>query len=193
DASGRIISIDNRWVNAGERKTSGIEMDLNAKGDIFSGRWDYNLNVSYLLQDKKRIRTNLPFEDDEVGIHTRRNIPLEWKFTNRVGYTQGDWRHTLTHIFRDSYLDEVPVGVAAGVVTPVNYDPTVDAYNIFNYSVTYSGIENVVATFGIKNVLDTDPPFTAHQNDFSPGAAFDPRVADPRGRAFTLLVEYKFL
>ena len=192
DDTGRIVAIDNRWVNAGERKTSGVEMDLNAKGDIFEGSWDYNLNVSYLIEDKKRIRVNLPFEEDEVGKHTRRNIPLEWKLTNRLGFTQGDLRHTLTHVYRDGYVDEVPPGVAAGVITPINYDPNVDSYNYFNYSLTYSGIENVVATFGIKNVLDTDPPFTAHQNDFSPGAAFDPRVADPRGRAFTFLVEYKF-
>ena len=45
---------------------------------------------------------------------------------------------------------------------------------------------------GVKNLLDTDPPFTAHNLDFAAGAGGDPRVADPRGRAFTLRVNYKF-
>ena len=48
-------------------------------------------------------------------------------------------------------------------------------------------------TFGIKNLFDEDPPFTAHQNDFAAGAAWEPRIADPRGRAYTLLLEYKFM
>jgi iron complex outermembrane receptor protein len=63
---------------------------------------------------------------------------------------------------------------------------------VYNYSVKYDGFEDTQVIFGIKNLFDRDPPFTAHQNDFSPGAAFDPRVADPRGRAVTLQVNYDF-
>ena len=44
----------------------------------------------------------------------------------------------------------------------------------------------------IKNLLDTDPPFTAHATDFVSGAGWDPRVGDPRGRAFVLSASYKF-
>ena len=44
----------------------------------------------------------------------------------------------------------------------------------------------------VRNLLNEDPPFTAHQNDFASGAAWEPRVADPRGRSFALMVEYKF-
>ena len=47
-------------------------------------------------------------------------------------------------------------------------------------------------SFGIKNLTDKDPPFTAHMNDFAAGAAWEPRIADPRGRAYTLLLEYSF-
>ncbi len=47
-------------------------------------------------------------------------------------------------------------------------------------------------TGGIKNLLDTDPPFTAHNLGFAAGAGWDPRVVDPRGRAYTLRVNYKF-
>jgi len=30
------------------------------------------------------------------------------------------------------------------------------------------------------------------ENDFAAGAAWEPRIADPRGRAYSLLVEYRF-
>jgi iron complex outermembrane receptor protein len=63
---------------------------------------------------------------------------------------------------------------------------------LYNYSVAYDGFDNLHLVFGIKNLLDTDPSFSAHQNDYSPGAAFDARIGDPRGRAYTLLMEYDF-
>ena len=46
---------------------------------------------------------------------------------------------------------------------------------------------------GIQNILDTDPPFTAHNVDEVVGAGWDPRVADPRGRSLSVLLKYKFL
>ena len=72
------------------------------------------------------------------------------------------------------------------------YDGEVGSYLIYNYSVRYMALEDWDVTFGIKNLFDRDPPFTAHQNDYSPGAAFDPRVADPRGRSYTLQLTYNF-
>lgn len=192
DGSGTLVAIDNRWVNAGERITQGLEIGVLANGLYGGGKWDYIFNASYLIKDKKRIRINLPYDANEVGKHTTRNIPLRWKFTNQFRVTFDEWQHSLTHIYRDSYQDELPKGLERGIVYPVNWDPTVDSYSTFNYSLAYSGLDNIGITFGIKNLFDTDPPFTAHRNDFSPGAGFDPRVADPRGRAYTVLLTYKF-
>ena len=67
-----------------------------------------------------------------------------------------------------------------------------EPYGVWNYSVSWTGIDKLRLTFGIKNLADKDPPFTAHQNDFASGAGWEPRVADPRGRAYTMLVEYNF-
>ena len=46
---------------------------------------------------------------------------------------------------------------------------------------------------GIQNLFDKDPPFTAHNVDDVVGAGWDPRVADPRGRALSFQVKYKFM
>jgi iron complex outermembrane receptor protein len=50
----------------------------------------------------------------------------------------------------------------------------------------------VSLTAGIQNLFDKNPPFTAHNVDEVVGAGWDPRVADPRGRAYTLLAKYTF-
>ena len=53
-------------------------------------------------------------------------------------------------------------------------------------------MENLKATFGIRNLLNTDPPFTLAYLDYGGGSGWEPRVADPRGRAFNLMFEYTF-
>jgi iron complex outermembrane receptor protein len=53
-------------------------------------------------------------------------------------------------------------------------------------------MENLKATFGIRNLLNTDPPFTVRYLDDGDGAGWEARVADPRGRSFNLLLEYRF-
>ena len=56
----------------------------------------------------------------------------------------------------------------------------------------YSGIKNLTITAGIKNLLNTDPPFSVtYDTNTGAGSSWEPRVADPRGRAYTLRVEYR--
>ncbi len=48
-------------------------------------------------------------------------------------------------------------------------------------------------TAGVKNLFDTDPPFAiTYDTNTGSGSSWDPRVADPRGRAFTMNVDVKF-
>ncbi|WP_371193713.1 TonB-dependent receptor domain-containing protein [Glaciecola sp. SC05] len=189
---GSIAAIDRRFINAGGRETSGIEIGVVTKGELWDGTWGLNFNASYLIEDRVQERDNAPFGPNLVGTHSRGNIPLRWKHTLSLNYAYGDFNHTLTQVFRAGYDDETPPGVASGEANPPLYDETVDSYLIYNYSMNYTGFDDIELIVGVKNLFDTDPPFTAHQNDFSPGAAFDPRVADPRGRAYTVQLNYNF-
>jgi len=200
DGSGNIVAIDRRFINAGGRETSGVDLRIATKG-VFSGnKWSINFNGSYLIEDIKQERDDSPFGDNLVGTHSRGNIPIRWKHTLSGNYSVGDFTHTLTQIYRHSYDDETPPGIRSCNADPTcdfrdfapNYDYKVNSYTIYNYSLRYGGFEGFDITAGIKNLLDQDPSFTAHQNDFSPGAAFDPRVASPRGRSYTLQVNYNF-
>ncbi len=192
DSEGNLVTIDSRYINAGERQTSGIEVGMQANGELNEGLWSVNFNGSYLIEDKKKLLDNAPWGENLVGTHSRGNIPLRWKHTVTFNYAKGDFAHSLTQIYRHSYDDETPPGVRSGEADPLYYDGEVGSYLIYNYSVRYMALEDWDVTFGIKNLFDRDPPFTAHQNDYSPGAAFDPRVADPRGRSYTLQLTYNF-
>ncbi len=171
----------------------GVEVDANLSGELAGGRWSVNLNGSYIHQFQTKALESLPYSRNLVDRYVRYfNLPISWKHTLNFSYSRGNWSHSLIQIHRDGYYDEPPVSVANGSFIPAGWKPRVEGYTTYNYNVTWTGIEDLKLGFGIKNLLNQDPPFTAHQNDFAAGAAWEPRIADPRGRAYTLLAEYKF-
>lgn len=193
DSSGEVVAIDRRFINSGGSLMRGIEVDANLNGTLAGGRWSVNLNGSYIHQFRTKALESLPYSDNLADRYVRFfNLPISWKHTLSFSYSRGDWTHNLIQIHRDGYQDEPPISVANGSFIPPNWKPRVENYTTYNYSVSWTGIEDLKLTFGIKNLLNQDPPFTAKMNDFSAGAGWEPRIADPRGRAYSLLVEYRF-
>jgi len=69
----------------------------------------------------------------------------------------------------------------------------VKPYSLYGLSFAYRGVRNTTVTAGIKNLFNTDPPFSAvYDTNTGAGSSWEPRVADPRGRAYTLRVDYRF-
>jgi iron complex outermembrane receptor protein len=194
DPQGNLVGIDQRWLNAGERITRGLEIGARTNGRFGNGLWAAGIDGSRLLAKKSRATTNAPFGPSEVGqfVFTG-DLGLKWKHTAYVTYKQGDWSGMLQNIYRSGYKDQVLPGVANGLVTPPNWNPDVKAYSIFNASVSYTGIKNITLTGGIKNLFDQDPPFSVtYDSNTGAGSSWEPRVADPRGRSFTITANYKF-
>lgn len=193
NASGDVTAIDRRFINSGGTLMRGVELDANLIGELAGGNWVIHLNGSYLDSFRERSLSNVPYGPNKVGEYVQfYNLPLKWKHTLSFGWAKGDWAHTLTQVYRSGYKDEEPVSVASGSYIPVNWNPDVDDYILYNYSLSWTGMEYMKVGFTVRNLLNTDPPFTAHQVDFASGAAWEPRVADPRGRSFNLTVEYRF-
>lgn len=193
DASGAVVAIDRRYINSGGSLTRGVELDLNLRGEMAGGNWTLGLNGSYIDTFKTKPLESLPYTRSLVGDYVRYfNLPIRWKHTLSFSWTRGAWTHSLAQLYRDEYYDEIPLSVANGSFVPSGWQQKVDSYTTYNYSLQYTGFDKLRLVFGVKNLLDTDPPFTAHWNDYSAGAAWEPRIADPRGRAYSMLVEYKF-
>ena len=194
DASNTLVAVDTRWVNAGESITKGIDVNARANGRVAGARWGVVLEGSYLLEKKSRLIASAPFGGSEVGVFSRAgDLGLRWKHSLTGTYSRGPWTGTLVQQYRAGYKDAVLPGVANGSVVPADWNPDVKAYTLYNASVSYTGIKNMGLTFGIKNLLDKDPPFSAaYDGNTGAGSSWEPRVADPRGRAFTFQIDYKF-
>ena len=174
------------FVNADGDIARGTDVSAQANGRILAGTWKASLEGTYFESRRSRVFASQPYIE-YAGQWGSRDITPRWKHQLGFTYTQGPWSGTLSQSFTKGYLDEKPLGVI-----PPGFNPMVDDYITYNLAVSYTGIKNVTLNAGIRNLLNTDPPFTAHNVDFAAGAGWDPRVADPRGRAFRLSATYKF-
>lgn len=194
-ATGQLAIIDQRWLNAGERITRGVEVGARLNGKFSTGAlWSMGLDGSRLLEKKSRATRNSEFGESEIGrfLFTG-DLGLKWKHSAYVTYKYGNWSGMLQNIYRSGYTDQVLPGVASGRIVPSEYEAKVDDYSIFNLTATYSGFQNLSLTAGIKNLTDEDPPFAiTYDSNTGAGSSWEPRVADPRGRSFTLMATYKF-
>ena len=192
--TGAIVAIDTRNVNAGETSTKGIDIGAKVNGPLMSGKFSASVDGSYLIEKKSRLLVSAPWGPSEIANFTRAgDLGLRWKHAASFTYTQGDWSGSLWQFYRSGYKDAVLPGVANGSVVPPNWNPTVDSYTTYTLSVTYTGIKKLSLTAGVKNLFDQDPPFSAaYDTNTGAGSSWEPRVADPRGRSFTLLAKYTF-
>ncbi|MEY4924519.1 MAG: hypothetical protein RL598_1038, partial [Verrucomicrobiota bacterium] len=193
DSANLISAIDSRWLNAGETSTKGIE--YNARGDfeVYGGKLVADLNVTQLIEKKSRLLASAPWGNSEIGRFTRASdIGLKWKYSASTSYRKGKWTGRVSQLYRAGYMDYVAPGVLAGLVTPANWKPKVGEYITYNASLTYRWSKDLTVIAGLKNLFNTEPPFSvAYDTNTGAGSSWEPRIADPRGRAFTLSVDYK--
>jgi iron complex outermembrane receptor protein len=192
-----ITKIDVRPINAGETETTGVEYTARGDMDIWGGKLIGDINVSQLLKKRSKLIATAPFGASEVGRFTRySDIGLKWKYTASVSYKKGKWTSRLSQLYRAGYMDYIPPGILNGTFLPfaTEYNPKVDEYITYNLSLTYRYNKDLTVIAGIKNLFNQDPPFSiAYDTNTGAGSSWEPRIADPRGRAFTLSVQYKFL
>lgn len=174
------------FVNADGDITRGTDLSLQATMNLGGGRLTGTLDGTYIDSHRTRIFSSQPYVET-AGQWNSRDLFVRWKHQLGVTYTRGPWSGTIAQGYTSGYKDERPAGTV-----PAGWNPKVDSYTVYHLSASYTGIKNLTLTAGIKNLFDKDPPFTAHNLDFAAGAGWDPRVADPRGRAYTLRLNYRF-
>jgi len=187
---GTIQYIKAGWINAAGAKTRGIDLGLRGDGK-FEGGWKWSATLDGTWTDSFKFAEieGQPYKE-YVGLFFTRDLYLKWKHSATFSVTKGDWNVLVSNNFASGYKDQLP---NAGKGTPPSgFDPDVSSYTRFGLATTYKGFKNTSITFGVQNLFDRDPPFTAHNVDDVVGAGWDPRVADPRGRAYTLNLSYKF-
>lgn len=189
--NGIITLLDLRADNIGSRRTQGLEVSLRAGFDALGGEFSAGMDGTYLLKKKEKFLPASPYGSSLIGVFTYGgDLGLKWKHNAFLSYTNDDFTFTLSQIFRNGYKNNTAIPRSS---TRPDFNARVKNYVIYNMSASYSIDERFKLTGGIKNLFDTDPPFAiAYDSNSGAGSSWEPRVADPRGRSFTIGVEAKF-
>ena len=193
DASGDLLQIDQTWVNTGGSTTKGVEIVLRGGIDALGGRFNGGLDGTYLTEKTVQVIEGAPTEE-RLGVFSfTDDLGLKWKHNAFVGFERGPWNVALTQIWRAGYKNQELPGIASGAFDAPEFEEKVDRYVIYNLSAGFDVTERLRITGGIKNIFDTEPPFAISYNtNLGSGSSWEPRVADPRGRSFTINVDVKY-
>lgn len=187
---GVITMLDLRADNIGSRRTKGIEVSLRGGFDALGGSISLGMDGTYLVQKKEKFLPTSAYGNSLIGVFTfAGDLGLRWKHNAYITYAKDDFTLSFSQIYRSGYKNQV---LAAALSRP-DYNVDVDAYVIYNLSASVKIADGFKLTGGVKNVFNTDPPFAiTYDSNTGAGSSWEPRVADPRGRSFTISVETRF-
>jgi iron complex outermembrane recepter protein len=194
DGSGNITSLDLQVLNAGGRETQGLELALRGGFDALGGVVTAGLDGTYLLRKREKLLPSSAFGSSLIGRFAfTGDLGLKWKHSAYITYTNDDFMFSFSQLYRDGYTNQALPGIANGTVTRPDFNARVKPYVIYNTSMSIDVQKQFRLTAGIRNLFDKDPPFAiTYDSNTGAGSSWESRVADPRGRSFTLAVETKF-
>lgn len=193
---GVITLVDLRNGNFGSRRTSGIDFSGRAGFDALSGELSLGFDGTLLLDKKEKLLPNLAYTNLRGVFSLAGDLGLKWKHNAWISYQNEGFTLTFSQIYRGSYknfgLPNSLTGPNLSSTRP-DYNREVKTYHTYNLSASQKIAERFMLTLGVKNIFDTDPPFAiTYDSNLGAGSSWEPRVADPRGRSFTVAVEAKF-
>ena len=190
---GYIQYVETPVDNLGDLKTSGIDIDVRGRVDLGGhGRLNLGIAGSYVYSYEAQKYAG-GASTEFVGTGGDGSVPPipKWQHSATAEWVYGNAGVTLEHVFTSGWMESV-----ASVCNNVGGD-CVEGYQVknssrFNMSAMYKGIKDVTMRFGIRNLLDTEPPYTASASFGSHAAGYAASFTDPRGRYFYGSLSYQF-
>jgi iron complex outermembrane receptor protein len=156
--------------NLGEVRTSGYDVTVKASATTGEfGRFQFALDGTYIQSFTEQL-PGLP-ADATAGRYGVYGAVPRWRHYAQLHWQFGPWRATLGQTFQSGLVDAGP--------NPAGELRRVGSYSLWDLQGVYTGWRDTTIALGIRNLFDTDPPYTNSQ--FS---GYDRAYADPHGRTF---------
>jgi iron complex outermembrane receptor protein len=184
DLPGRIVSIDQTYINLGATHIEGLDVEAHYKWPRYGwGRLRLDVSGTYYTRyDFQNLdKTYSGFVGSAFGSPVVGIIP-RWKHYATLTLDTGPWSFTVANTYQSSYTDW------QGDVN--GNERTVGSMSLWDLQGQYTGLKHFTFALGVKNVLDTNPPATNQQNTFQAG--YDPSYYDARARFVYGFVRYSF-
>jgi iron complex outermembrane receptor protein len=177
---GYILETDQ---NTGGITTDGIDISIQYLQHTPIGTFHEDLEGTAVTQFREQQYNGGPLLN-LVGWYNEDPPAYRWQHNLRVDWAspEGAWGGGISNRFYSSYIDEFTDGNGN--------ERTVGSYSTWDAYASYKPVRNLTVLFGIRNLLNTSPPFTnASQGNFAAG--YNALVADPLLRNFYVNVKYQ--
>ena len=178
---GYIILTSN---NTGQIATNGLDISVQYAQHTGFGTFREDLEATMITEFLDQQYTGGP-QLNLVGWFNELPPAYRWQHNLRVDWTSpmSMWGAGISNRFYSGYIDEFPDGNGNR-----RYVGTYSLWDIYG---SVKPIKSLTVLIGIKNLFNTDPPFTnAYQDNFAAG--YNALNADPLLRNFYLNVKYNF-
>ena len=184
-ASGTLAGVTTNYFNASSVETNGFDLEMSYQTDTDAGLLTLGMNATHMLQYE------IPIDGvttDVVGFFNYNNFARSLPETKAIlsaNLTTGDHSVSAYGRFVSSYETTRPLVAAA---TALGMDQTIDSHFTLDLQYVYNlnTTEDIALTLGVKNAFDEDAPVAYDNINWS----YDPKHHDPRGRIFSLGINY---
>lgn len=173
-------------VNTGKFYAAGVDLNLNLRQKSSMGLFGANFDTTiytrhgYQYEGSPLVSDLAQYKDFGPTPRYRHALTGTW--------SMNAWSASVTNNYTRGYLDFTdPAAVGANYPAIRN----VAAYQTWDVTLGWKPMKGLVVGFGIKNILDQDPPSSRTSANFQTG--YDATFTNPLGRTFYLRATYKFL
>ena len=192
-----VSAVDQRIVNRGVLKTSGIDTQINYSTDlpgilaIGNNSADLLVNTTWthMLENSTQATTFGTVLDCAGYFGWPCNGPKDgntWptdRVTTTFNYASGDWNLHLMWQWIDEVKNSAPLGVDIfGYPEPIMATPTVSQRNYLDLGIGYQFTDNIIGRLSIANITGANPVQMADAADNNTDTA----LYDVYGRSYTL-------
>lgn len=180
----------------------GIDWDHTVGGVTPYGRVTLNWTGTYMLKAEQQALAGDAFESSVARYDSYNNVTF--RLISKLTATwkpSPKYMHSLTMNYHSGYQD-APIIADDGAVRLVNADGSfgdfvdsnrkVKSYGVWDWQSKISISKQFTLTGGVKNILNTDPPFSQRIAGGGNQLGYDGRYTDPLGRQIYLVGAYKF-
>jgi len=175
------------YDNTGRFFAAGLDVNLQYKMKL-AGGGAVGVNMDGTFYTKHGYKYFGEPEVNDIGDYKDFGPTPRWRHALTFAYSQGPWNASLTNNYTSGYKDYTdPAAVNTTTYPEVR---NVSAYSTWDAQLGWKGMKNLDVVFGVKNLLDTDPPSSRTGVNFQVG--YDAQWTNPLGRAYYLRLKYKF-
>jgi iron complex outermembrane recepter protein len=192
---GPIVRIDQFALNLGQTRIQGVDLDAKLRlPKTEYGSFSVNLTGTwfhrYDVQDLDGTFSPGIADANSLASANAAGIVPRWKHYLALNWRLGSWSATLAQNFQTGYRD-VP-GTFEDTEDPAFRYHHVSSYTTYDLLAGYRVNKQLELAVGVKNLLDTDPPYTNNGGQSFFQAGYDPSYVDPRGRFVYLRANWTF-